>query len=211
MSMFFGKTFTQDGREFHVVGKSLICKVMGNLTGITSLGDLVVRPEWLKTDGEWAPPNMDFFLKMLGEFETWAGDNLTLIQRKTAITAAGWIATLYRNDSAYCPRIGWLALVIASHPDWDFGQLCDEYLKTEKRTDRLARYQMLVDYARRQYRKRAWVRASVDWGMAWIRDHGKEFAWQVPAEPGSDLSYYDPRSWPGNTPTPWEAVNGGRP
>jgi len=210
MTMFFGKHFTTDGRLFHRDGKTLFCHVMGGTRDLLDLAALVVKPGWLETEGEWSPPNTAFFKQMLADYEVWAERNLKPVTSAIAIRIARWIVVLYRNDSAYFARLGWIAMAVMHHPEYSLERVTEEYLKVEKRPDRIQRYRSAAEFLVKKYRGSSWVRMSVDWAMEYLQEHRDDFNWRVPASPGSEYSAYDPRAWPGNVPSGWDEVNGGR-
>ena len=106
MSLFFGKNFTKDGHEFHCTGKALVCSIVDFGIPLAELAKLTVKMEWLDLiQPEYRPPNMDFILKLVKDFQAWADDQIVdFTTRKGLQIFAWWMAVLYRMDTNYTNR-----------------------------------------------------------------------------------------------------------
>jgi len=94
---------------FHIDDKNLIrdaiaddsCKKLKILSG------LVVKPEWMKCDGEVEPPNVQFMRDLRAAYLEWVKtQEVPAFESAFLEKAIDFIVTLFKQDSAYFERIG---------------------------------------------------------------------------------------------------------
>jgi hypothetical protein len=218
MALFYGKNFTVDGAEFHRTGKNLVCAILSDVREFTELASLVIKADWLELDKGYVPPNTQFFLDMAEEFRRWSDENIPDAKARAALQRlARWLVVLYRMDTNYSGRMGWLAYAVMKYYQQDICPplhpriLFAEYFKHEKRGDRIARYRQVADYVIHRYDTDIWAKMAWDRAVAYLVCHSQEFKWDAPAPGMPGISYLDPAAWKGQNPdNAWLAVNGGR-
>lgn len=219
MAIFEGNHWTEDGYEFHVKGKTGIMKWLFTGEGIRALTALTVKDAWLRDDGEGIPVNLPFLSSMQAAFvkeNKHVLKRLPLLERKVVETASKWLVVLFRNDSMYRTRIGWMICWLIehgdpAHPEHTLKHLRTDYFAVERREDRIAQITALFDKVQEMVSTRQDTYGRfVTWGIRYIQEHKAEFQ----TGPLTDArGEYNADNWYGGKNgigSAWNAVHGGR-
>ena len=207
-----GLTCTPTGKKFHAEIKSRFLGIALGSNNLEEMEKLDIDQRWLQDDGEGSPPNYDFLYAMkLKYFESFDKilekgsilDKVSIRISRPAIERAWDLAlACHRNDETYTERIGYLVNQVIKHEDDYragkdvFELVVEDFLKVEKRQDRLEQYNRIINWVRGIKKTSKFFTLSQQWICEYIYNRKHEWCMVVMDVKGQDM--YDPINWGGN-------------
>jgi hypothetical protein len=212
-----------DGVDFHIKDKNEL--LMGVVFGHKTFNDLkylIIKREWLTSENETLLPSEVLATNMHNEYVRRLPiimKGCGWINKMAASKGAGLLLALYKSDSMYSERMGYLMhRFIELYPLW-----CGEthevhcnllhaerlnYFVHEKRQDRLIQLNRGWDYLEKMYREDAGITRSLDWLVEYLYEHRSEFNYDEVSRLGH-ISFHPENWYPVGRGQLWDMVNAG--